>query len=271
MTGWLIYEREEAKRNQGAIQLYIKAGEKYGLKMQLKYREMINASRPLPDFVINRSRDWKLGEWFERQGIRVFNKAEVTRIGNDKYEAYCVLKQLDVPILPFQLGGANKVCELPAFPFVLKSRQGHGGNEVFWIESQRRYEETVQKMGNQSYVIQQPATELGKDVRLFVINNQVRAAMLRTSLTDFRSNYSLGGQVEPWKPDAECRQMAEQIVEKITRRFHLDYAGIDLIFHEGKPMFNELEDMVGARMLYQHTDMDIIRAFVAYIAGSENS
>lgn len=271
MTGWLIYEREEARRNQGAIQLYIEAGAKYGLKIQLKYREGIAIRKSLPDFVINRSRDWKLGEWFEHQGVRVFNKAEVTRIGNDKYEAYCVMEQLDIPILPFQLGGENKACELPKFPFVLKSRHGHGGNEVFWIGSEREYEEAVQKLGNQSYVMQHPATEVGKDVRLFVINNQVRAAMLRTSLTDFRSNYSLGGRVEPWKPDAQCRQIADQIVKKITRRFHLDYAGIDLIFHEGKPVFNELEDMVGARMLYQHTEMDIISEFVAYISGNENS
>ena len=41
-----------------------------------------------------------------------------------------------------------------------------------------------------------------------------------------------------------------------------DFAGIDLIFHEGRPVLNEIEDVVGSRMLYAHTDLDIQELFL---------
>ena len=37
------------------------------------------------------------------------------------------------------------------------------------------------------------------------------------------------------------------------------------MFHEGKIIFNEMEDVVGARMLYTYTDIDIVEIYLNFI------
>ena len=43
------------------------------------------------------------------------------------------------------------------------------------------------------------------------------------------------------------------------------YYGVDFVFNHGKAVFNELEDTVGARMVYDLTDIDIIEMYIEYI------
>ena len=63
----------------------------------------------------------------------------------------------------------------------------------------------------------------------------------------------------------------KEIVDKITNHINIDYAGIDLIYHNGEPVFNEIEDPVGARMLYENTNIDIVEIFVKYIVDNYNA
>ncbi len=69
--------------------------------------------------------------------------------------------------------------------------------------------------------------------------------MLRVSETDFRSNFCLGGQAEPYELGAEEQYMVPKILEELKT----DYVGIDFLFDQGKMVLNEIEDAVGARML----------------------
>mgnify|MGYP000090003010 CR=1 FL=1 len=43
------------------------------------------------------------------------------------------------------------------------------------------------------------------------------------------------------------------------------YIGIDFLFDGGHLIFNEIEDTVGARMVYDKTDIDIIKLYCDYI------
>ena len=54
-------------------------------------------------------------------------------------------------------------------------------------------------------------------------------------------------------------------VEKVIRLFDFDFVGIDFIFNNGKMVFNEIEDVVGSRMVYTYTDIDIVEMYVDYI------
>ena len=42
-------------------------------------------------------------------------------------------------------------------------------------------------------------------------------------------------------------------------------AGIDFIFDHGRMVFNEIEDMAGARGLYSLTDYDIVDEYIGFI------
>jgi len=49
--------------------------------------------------------------------------------------------------------------------------------------------------------------------------------------------------------------------------FEFDMVGIDFILDDnGNLVFNEIEDVVGARMLYQCSDIDIVKEYLSYIS-----
>ena len=49
-----------------------------------------------------------------------------------------------------------------------------------------------------------------------------------------------------------------------------DYYGIDFVFDGGRIVFNELEDAVGARILYAKTNTDILAEYCKYILDNCN-
>ena len=71
----------------------------------------------------------------------------------------------------------------------------------------------------------------------------------------------MGGRAEVYNLSDEEREK----VEKVIRLFDFDFVGIDFIFNNGKIVFNEIEDVVGSRMVYTYTDIDIVEMYVDYI------
>ena len=56
------------------------------------------------------------------------------------------------------------------------------------------------------------------------------------------------------------------IVEKIVDLFDFGLAGIDFIIGDnGALIFNEIEDVVGSRMLYSCSDINIVALYLEYI------
>lgn len=49
------------------------------------------------------------------------------------------------------------------------------------------------------------------------------------------------------------------------RHFTFGLVGIDLIYDNGHPVLNEIEDVVGARMLYAHTEINLVGRYIDYI------
>lgn len=269
MTGWIIYSIKDVEKNKGYIQMYVDRFKDYNVRIDLIILEKINCwacyiNDNKPDFAINRSRNADLSVALENAGIRVFNHSSVTKIANDKGRTYDFLKDT-VPFLPVKYD--NKIIESQiesnnfSYPFVVKSCGGHGGSQVFMVSNKKEEKWAMQTLENENYVVQQCCSDLGKDVRVYIIGNEIVAAVLRTSPNSFKSNYSLGGKAEQYCLNDREQAMVKSIVQKLP----LDYAGIDFTFHNGEAVFNEIEDAVGARMLYQTSDIDIVSLFIEYI------
>ena len=141
-------------------------------------------------------------------------------------------------------------------PFVKKPKSSHGGNGVVMCHSAEEYDE--------NQVCQMPASDLGRDVRVWVLGGEIVASILRVSDTDFRSNYCLGGRAELYDLSAEEMAEVQKIIDLVSP-LGAHYYGIDFVFNHGKAVFNELEDTVGARMVYDLTDIDIIDRYIEYI------
>lgn len=272
--GWILYTQDESIRNRRYIDFYQAACPKYGMAIELvicepaylmtadataRLAELVR--REQPAFAVNRTRSWQLAKMLEALGIRVYNNSMVAEIGNDKAKAYRYMQQHGIPILPTAYG----VADIPVrFPVVVKSCGGHGGTEVFFIKNVSEWgvwkKDTYDK--EKGYVVQQPASELGADLRVYVVGNRIAASVLRTSATDFRSNACLGGDIQLYELSAAQRQLVETIISK----FDIGMAGVDFLFDHGQMVFNEIEDMAGARMLYALTDYDIVDDYVKYIS-----
>jgi len=235
MNPVLIYSKEEAERNAFAVN---------------KICSLLGAELKTPDYdgdaeyVINRSNDYRVAVRFEKRGIRVFNPSEFSRLANDKQLCYDFMEQNGIEIMPTRY-------KTP--PFVKKPKDGHGGQGVVMCYSSREHEENA--------VCQKPASDLGKDLRVWVIGGKIVASMLRVSTSDFRSNFCLGGEAVSYEMSQDEIRLAKKIISLVKG----DYYGIDFVFDGGKAVFNELEDAVGARMLYAKGGIDIIEMYCEYI------
>jgi gamma-F420-2:alpha-L-glutamate ligase len=268
--GWVIYSREDAEKNKGFIRMLKEDFDQYNVELKLVILEEIDKPEVFVknaniDFAINRSRNSYIAELLEKREIRVFNNSMVTDIANNKGKNYKYLEGI-VPFLPIiyqrEVIGSHESIRDFTYPYVIKSCCGHGGSQVFLVHNEDEKKQALSKIKDE-YVIQKLCSDIGKDVRVYVIGNKIVKAVLRTSKESFKSNYSLGGSAREYNLDNYEIAMVKQILNK----FQIDYGGIDFTFHNGKAVFNEIEDAVGARMLYSVCDIDIAKLFVDYIIG----
>ena len=235
MSGLLIYSAEEARRNAFAVQKFCSL---------LDCRLVDEKYRGEADFVINRTNDYRVAEHYEKKGVRVFNPSALSRLANDKQACYDFMEAHGIEIMPTRYS---------SIPVVKKAVDGHGGSEVFMLDTAEDFEA--------GYVYQKPCDCPGRDVRTWLIGGEIVASILRESRTDFRSNYCLGGSASVYELSREEREL----VYRISALVPSDYIGIDFIFNGGHFVFNEIEDTVGARMLYDLTDVDILAMYCDYI------
>lgn len=218
-----------------------------------------------PDFVINRSRDWLLAGFFEQAGCRVFNSAEAARVCNDKIQSHLLAARLGLPQVDMVFC-RNAREELTrhglGYPVVLKSPTGHGGSEVFLVNTEAGLIQAASKLQCDRVILQRLCGRPGEDVRVYVLGGKILTAVKRRADEGFRANLSLGGTAEPYELGAACRGM----VECVTQALPLDYAGIDFLMgSDGALLFNELEDAVGSRSLYALGGHDAAALYADYI------
>lgn len=256
MTGWLIYDRVSIIRNQGFADMLTEYAKKTGIELILKFDDDI-IFNPLPDFVIMRSYNFSISARFEELGVRVFNNSNVSEICNDKYKTYKYFINKNIPMMETKLF-EDKI-KLPfRFPFVVKPVDGHGGKGVTLISNDDEFN-SFKIEGKM--IAQKFASNKGKDLRVYIMGNKILKGMLRVSETDFRSNFSLGGKA--YIHELTAKEKA--VIDKVLSYMSFDFAGIDLIYHKGNPVLNEIEDVVGSRMLYSYTDIDAGKEYIDYI------
>ena len=254
MRGMILYTLTDADKNSWFIRRLQEEGARHGhlLSLYIAENKQEEINHSAADFCINRSRHAAFSTLFENAGKLSVNNSRTIRIANDKWRSFQLFQGLSLPCMPTFLPGNE-----PAFPFVAKSRSGHGGSEVFLVKDAQSYADVKKRLKGGPYILQPLCDEPGVDVRAYVMGSEVFAAVRRSCTTDFRSNYSLGGQVELFTLNKEQLQ-AIRLVQKALKS---DYIGVDFIRHQGRWQVNEIEDAAGARMLYQLTDIDFIHLF----------
>ena len=228
-----------------------------------------------PDFIINRSRIPALSQTLEQCRIPVFNSARVCEICNDKQRTYDYLKEygiLSMDTVYPENPADGRTAQQFGYPFVLKPAGGHGGMHVGLIRDERELHQALSDLKKDYGIIpkllfQRCASDIGKDLRVYVLGGKIIAGMMRTGANprsqkpEIRANFSLGGT-------ASLHVLTKEetaLTEKISAALPADLVGIDFIYHDGRPVFNEIEDVVGTRMLYANTHIDIVKEYLAHV------
>ena len=250
--GLIIYNDHDKKLNEWFVECCLKSlnNDEFSLlyKEENEVIDYINSNQI--DFVIFRCRNYSLLNEIEKRGIRCFNNTKTNSLANDKYRTYLFFKEHGFPCLETSLERGDI-----SFPLVMKSLDGHGGKEVYLINSEDELEPSDKK-----FIYQKFLPNMG-DVRLYVLNKKVIGAVKRSNIKDFRSNFSLGGEVEEYKASTEMIDIAIKISELLDA----DYIGVDFIIYDKGFVVNEIEDPVGARMLLKANGVDAVSLFIKHI------
>ncbi len=279
MLGWIIYFKKAAIKNESYINFYIEEGDKLGIKVKLILVEDLDfgvnqgklyirhkgSNKTKPDFTICRAIYPLLSKHLEDMGIKVFNNAKIASICNDKAKTYQYIARLGIAMVDsdFCINELieDKINNLK-WPVVVKTVEGHGGSQVYLLNDENNIPDVLKGIGKSDVVIQPLVGSRNQDLRVYVIGKEIIAAVLRTGKSGFRSNYSLGGQVELYQLSHKEKAHIKLIIEE----FDFGLVGIDFIISDqGELIFNEIEDVVGSRMLYQCSDINIASLYMEHI------
>lgn len=273
MIGWVIYDEAGYKRNKwfanelrdrlgSDCRLIISEYLDFGVDGGFFFKYM-GEKMKLPAYAVQRCIYPVLSDTLETAGVRVFNSARVCRVCNDKRATLLLASSLGINCPKTVFADRAFKPKFEDFPCVLKAAGGHGGSQVIMVNSNEEYLKSAEDFDSRDILFQQ-IVDPGRDKRVYLLGGKVLACVERHSHRDFRSNFSLGGSAEPADvSDAELRA-----VRLINGELKPDFVGVDFIYKNGVPLLNEVEDIVGTRMLYELTDIDAVGEYAKYIKGT---
>ncbi|TRX37537.1 30S ribosomal protein S6--L-glutamate ligase [Flavobacterium restrictum] len=142
-------------------------------------------------------------------------------------------------------------------PLIVKLLEGTQGKGVVLAETKKAAESVINafKSLNANILVQEFIKEAnGKDIRCFVIDGKVVAAIQREAMPgEFRANIHLGGTASVIKVTAEEKRIAI----KAAKAMDLKVAGVDIIRSSKGPLLLEVNSSPGLEGIEGATNKDI--------------
>jgi RimK family alpha-L-glutamate ligase len=194
----------------------------------------------------------------ENLGVRVVNSASSIERTVDKYFTSFLLADAGIPtprtLVTEDFRTALAAC-LEMKDVILKPLFGSEGKGMVRISDEETAYRVLRawELNRYIYYIQEYLPHFQKDIRAFVVGDNVVAAMLRTG-TGWKTNYSKGAKVETATLSAEMEDLALRAVHLLK----LDYAGVDLMpAEDGRIYVLEINSIPGWRGLQKTTSQSI--------------
>ena len=209
---------------------------------------------------------------FQLNGIPVVNRYYAISRAKNKLRTMQILNYYKVPIpntvivrdLSYVTSAVLKKLHGP--PVILKTPFGSFGKGVAIAESKRAVISALGflwKQGGANIILLQEYVResKGKDIRIFVIDNEVVGGMMRLAQKgEFRSNIKLGGDGEK----IELTQKEKDVAIKAAKALKLEIAGVDIVRGKKGPLVLEVNANPGFKKLEEVTGIDIARKIIEY-------
>ena len=208
---------------------------------------------------------------FEQMDVWCANSSAGISNSRDKLRSLQILSRHHIGI-PETTFVRDKKDVLPAIervggaPVIIKLLEGTQGIGVLLAESLKSAEAIVELLQSQkqNVLIQKFVAESkGRDIRAFVVGDQVVAAMRRVAQgQEFRSNVHRGGLTEPVDLDERYRETAVRAAQIMGLRV----AGVDLLEGRDGPQVVEVNSSPGLEGIEGCTQLDVAGAIIDYMA-----
>ncbi len=207
---------------------------------------------------------------FEQMGIYSLNPSFAVSVARDKLRSMQILSRHQIGIPPSSFAFDKSDIE-PALkriggaPAVIKLLEGSQGAGVMLADSvnvAKSIIEALQVAGHNVLIQKFIAESKGKDIRAFVVGDQVIAAMRRTAQDgEFRSNVHLGASVEEVQLDPEFERVAIHGAHIMGLRV----AGVDLLESNDGPQILEINACPGLEGIEAATRRDLADYIISYL------
>jgi ribosomal protein S6--L-glutamate ligase len=198
------------------------------------------------------------------EALKVFalnNAAAITQSRDKLFSLQLLLNNgVDIPTTGFAnspLDTDDLIKMVGGSPLIVKLLEGTQGKGVVLAETKKAAESVINafKSLNANILVQEFIKEAnGKDLRLFVVDGKVVAAMQREAAPgEFRANIHMGGSASVVKVTPDEKKIAI----KAAKAMDLKVAGVDIIRSSKGPLLLEVNSSPGLEGIEGATNKDI--------------
>ena len=207
---------------------------------------------------------------FEVMGVYTSNESQAISRSRDKLRSLQILSRTDVE-MP-HTGFAEATQDIDGLieavggpPLIVKLLEGTQGVGVVLVESKSAARSVIDafRQLEANILVQEFIKEAnGRDLRCFVVGDQVVAAMERVSEGgDFRSNLHRGGKMH----SVELSDDEIKTAITATKALGLDMAGVDIVRSDRGPLVLEVNSSPGFEGIETATSVDVAGLIIDHV------
>lgn len=242
--------------------------------------------------VISNSYTKKIMLQIQKGGYFSLNSLESMDICENKYVTAQVMEEYNLPVPRYSLVQGEDHLDRALeevggkFPLVMKLLSGTQGIGVSIVDSYASYKsvyQTIKKLNPSSEILIQEKIDSNFDLRIQVIvknlgrinykenpeNFIILGSMKRKAIKkDFRTNYSLGGQVEKYTLSEKLKEIACNAAAAVG----CHWCGVDIMIdsQSKKPYILEVNSSPGTEGISKAIGVPIVSELLEYISDKEN-
>jgi len=212
----------------------------------------------------------------EKRSIFCINNRETIEICADKFRTILRLTDAGVTtpktVLIQGIDNLEDVVKQVGgkFPYILKTIFGSKGVGVIFIESMSSLKSILQliwKINEKEELLLQEYIESDFDVRVHALGDEIIASMKRSKIKgDFRSNYSQGGKVSPYKLSEE----EKEICVKSSKAVGASWVGVDFITKNNNVYVLEVNSSPGTAGIEEAIGDNIVGDMIDWAINKKN-
>ena len=242
--------------------------------------------------VISNSYTKKIMLQLQKAGYFTLNSLESMDICENKYVTAQVMEEYNLPVPKYSLIQNEEYLDTALkeiggkFPVIMKLLSGTQGIGVSIVDSYASYKsvyQTIRKLNPTSEILIQEKIDSNFDLRIQVIvknlgkinykenpdNFIILGAMKRKAVKkDFRTNYSLGGEVEEYNLSEKLKEIACNAAGAVG----CHWCGVDIMIDSGskKPYILEVNSSPGTEGISKAIGVPIVSKIIDYIENKDN-